>query len=233
MKRFKTIFMTAACILSLAACGSAKPDLKEIEKAISEGNVTIDDALKKGWITQEWVDNYVQNNSVPADDKVGTNAIDNFTTQTLAGSTFAKDNISGVTFLSFIDPSAEEGKNFYKELTTAYEQVKESGAEIIVCVRGKEGHDLFENAPFPVILYNEELQTALGENAEMAEASSAAGIWYIDGSLLSAWCANISADDLKESASYYVQNYKNTNSESRVPKENTSDGENAVSTIGD
>ena len=55
MKRFAAIFLSAVCTLSLTACGSQKPSLDEVEKAISEGNVTVEDALEKGWVTQESV----------------------------------------------------------------------------------------------------------------------------------------------------------------------------------
>ena len=58
MKRLTAFFLAAVCALSLAACGSQKPSLDEVEKAISEGNVTVEDALEKGWVTQEWADEY-------------------------------------------------------------------------------------------------------------------------------------------------------------------------------
>ena len=56
MKRFAIIIAAAACALALAACAPQTPTLDEVEKAIAEGNVTLEDALDKGWVTQEWVD---------------------------------------------------------------------------------------------------------------------------------------------------------------------------------
>ena len=85
MKRFTVIFLAAVCALSLAACGNQKPSLDEVEKAISEGSVTVEDALEKGWITQEWADAYIEQQSVPAVSKTEAGAIGEFTAATLSG----------------------------------------------------------------------------------------------------------------------------------------------------
>ena len=58
MKKFTGAVIAALCMVSLTACGSKKPSLEEVEKSIAEGNVTVEDALEKGWVTQEWVDDY-------------------------------------------------------------------------------------------------------------------------------------------------------------------------------
>jgi len=72
MKRWTVMFLTAACALSLAACGTQKPSLDEVKQAIAEGTVTLEDAVGKGWVTQEWADEYLEENSVPAADTTST-----------------------------------------------------------------------------------------------------------------------------------------------------------------
>ena len=129
----------------------------------------------------------LKKNAVPAVSKLEAHAIDDFTTQTLDGDTFTKDDISGVTFLGFIDPTTEEGKSFYQELIAGYDGVKEAGADILVIVKGEDGRDLFADAPFQVILYNEEMSSAMKDQADMVANLPATGAWYGNGSILSSW----------------------------------------------
>ena len=210
------IFLASLCALSLAACGNQAPSLEEVEEAIVEGNVTLEDALSKGWVTQEWADEYIEKNAVPAVSKLEAHAIDDFTTQTLDGDTFTKDDISGVTFLGFIDPTTEEGKSFYQELIAGYDGVKEAGADILVIVKGEDGRDLFEDAPFQVILYNEEMSSAMKDQADMVANLPATGAWYGNGSILSSWSLMVSKDELADSALKYMGNSDEANETSTV-----------------
>ena len=58
MKRFAIIIAAAACALVLAACAPQTPTLDEVEKAVAEGNVTLEDALDNGrmpiWRSTAW-----------------------------------------------------------------------------------------------------------------------------------------------------------------------------------
>ena len=235
MKRFAIIIATAACALALAACSPQTPALDEVEKAIAEGNVTLEDALDKGWVTQEWVDAYLEEHTVAADDKVADDALADFSTETVEGGAFAKDDIQGVTFLTFIDPEAEEGRAFFRELAAASDAVRQNGASIVVCARGGQGNELFDGAPFPVIVYNDELRAALGESAEMAEGGPATGVWYVDGAVISAWCTGLPASDIEESAASFVEIYhdlQGTNGSAAANGADAQNGEAAVATLG-
>lgn len=105
MKRFAAIFLAAVCTLSLTACGSQKPSLDEVETAIAEGDVTVEYALEKGWVTQEWADEYVETQSVPAASKTEAGAIGDFTTTTLTGEEFTREQMADVTLFVFLDPA--------------------------------------------------------------------------------------------------------------------------------
>lgn len=50
----KKLLLTAALALclSLTACAEKAPSLDEVEAAIRDGSVTMEDALDKGWITR-------------------------------------------------------------------------------------------------------------------------------------------------------------------------------------
>ena len=198
-----TMGVLLLCMI-LVACGSNTPSLEEVEAAIEDGSVTVQDALDKGWITQEWADSYLEENSVPAADKIAVNKVGEFVTETKDGDTFANEDLSDVTFLAFIDPADTGAADFYESLTAGIEGVRGEGADIVVCSKGDMEAELFQDAPFPVVAYNDSLKTALAQNDEMASGSPCVGVWYVNGSLLSAWSTLIDADDLADSAAGFV-----------------------------
>lgn len=205
MKRMKMLLITAVCMLSLAACGGKTPSLEEVEQAIESGNVTMEDALEKGWVTQEWADAYIEERTVPASNKMTTNVVNAFTTTTVSGETFTQENLSGVIFFAFADPATEDFKAYYDRLISAYKGVKENGAEILLCTKNEDTADLFSDAPFPVIIYNDSLKEALKNSAEMIEGIGNIGSWYVEGAFLSAWYSNIDAEEMPAFAKSFVE----------------------------
>lgn len=205
MRRFAALFLAAACTLSLAACGSQKPSLDEVEQALQNGSLTLEDAVDKGLVTQEWADEYQEQRSVPAANKTEAGAIGEFTTTTLTGEEFTREQIADVTLFAFIDPSDLDAADFYQALADGYEGVKENGADILVCTKGEEDNGLFDNAPFPVILYNDSLKTAVGNHREMIEGMPNTASWCVGASFYSAWYSSLEADDLADSAAAFVQ----------------------------
>ena len=208
MKRFAAIFLAAVCTFSLAGCGSQNPSLDEVEKAISEGNVTVEDALEKGWITQEWADEYMEKQSVPAASKTEAGAIGEFTTTTLAGEEFTREQMADVTLFVFLDPADPDAETFYQALVDGYEGVKENGAEILVCTKSEDGNELFEGAPFPVIQYNDSLKDAVKNHKEMIEGMSNTASWCVNTSFYSAWFSAVEAEELADSAASFAQMQK-------------------------
>ena len=203
MKKFTGAVIAALCMVSLTACGSKKPSLEEVEKSIAEGNVTVEDALEKGWVTQEWVDDYYEERTIPAADKMTANAIDDFETTTLSGEEFTKEDIPSVTFFTFIDASDKDAQAFYDELTSAYEGVKENGGEIIVCNKNAEEISMFEDAPFPVLEYNDSLKKATEKYADMIEGMPSTGVWYVGEAFYSSWRAKVVAEELVKEVEFY------------------------------
>ena len=127
-------------------------------------------ALDQGWIDQTWVDAYQEENSVPAASKMETNMVGDFTTTTLSGEEFTRDQLGAVVLFAFLDPNAEGTQAFYDGLAEGYDGVVENGADIVVCTKSESGNELFSEAPFPVILYNDSLAAAVGSNRSMVAA---------------------------------------------------------------
>ena len=206
-RRLAALGLAAAMGLTLAACGEQQPSREEVEQAIEAGTLTIEDALDKGWIDQAWVDAYQEESSVPAGSKMEAGAVGDFTTTTLSGEEFTREQLGDVVFFAFLDPSAEETQAFYDALTRGYDGVVENGADIVVCTKREEGNDLFAEAPFPVILYNDSVKAAIGSSSGMVEDPEMPNTasWYVNGSFLSAWYSSVDAQELPESAAAFVE----------------------------
>lgn len=212
-KKFLTILMTAVCSMSLIACGNQKPSMEEVEKAIAEGNVTVEDALDKGWVTQDWVDQYLDSHTVDAADKTESFAIDDFHTQTISGDEYTKEDLHAVTFWAFIDPLDDEAEGWYQTLVNSYEKIKEKGAEILICCKNETEISLFKDAPFQVIFYNESVKDALNNMnmSEMIEEMTHTGNWFVDKYFASSWYAKLNADQLIKDADIFIQKYNELN----------------------
>ena len=140
-----------ALCLTLSACGDKAPKQEEVEAAIRDGSLTVEDTLDKGWIDQAWVDSYMEENSVPAADKMAVNQVGEFETQTAAGETFTNEDMADVAFVAFVDPEDEGAADFCQALTDGTEGVRAAGADILVCAKGDVNAELFSDVPFPVV----------------------------------------------------------------------------------
>lgn len=209
MKRFAVVLLATISLFSLFGCGEHKPSIEEVEQAIQEGDLTSEDAVEKGYVTQEWMDEYIQSHSVPAGNKMETGAIGDFVTTTITGQEFTKDQIGNVALFAFLDPTDPESQPFYEALKDGYNDVKDAGAEIVVCIKGDTAGEAFADAPFPVIFYNDSLKAATEAHREMIEDLQNSGSWYVDGSFLSAWFTTIEGQDLGDDAASFVEIEKN------------------------
>ena len=210
-KRAAALGLAAAMALSLAACGEKRPSQEDVEQSIEAGTLTIEDALDKGWVDQAWVDAYYEENSVPAASKTESNMVGDFATTTLSGEAFTREQLGDVVFFAFLDPNAEGTQTFYDALAEGYDGVVENGADIVACTKSESGNELFAEAPFPVILYNESLKAAIGGNSGMVEDEETPNTasWYVNGSFLSAWYSSVDAEELPASAAAFVEMSRN------------------------
>ena len=206
-RRLAALGLAAAMGLTLAACGEQQPSREEVEQAIEAGTLTVEDALDKGWIDQAWVDAYQEENSVPAGSKMEAGAVGDFTTTTLSGEEFTRDQLGDVVLFAFLNPTAEGTQAFYDGLAGGYDGVVENGADIVVCTKSEDGNELFAEAPFPVILYNDSVKAAIGGNSGMVEDEETPNTasWYVNGFFLSSWYSSVDAQELPESAAAFVE----------------------------
>ena len=205
-KRAAALGLAALLTLSLAACGEKAPSLEEVEQAIEAGTLTVEDAQDKGWVDQAWVDGYWEARTVPAVDKIEINRVGEFTTTTLSGEPFTQEDLGHVLLFAFVDPASEDVGAFYDAMTAAWDGVQEAGAGMVLCLKGEDERGQFADAPFPVILYNDSLKEALGNNSGMVEDKDVPNTasWYVNGSFLSAWLMVLDAEELPEDAAAFV-----------------------------
>lgn len=204
MKKKMILAGALALCLTLSACGSQAPSREEVEAAIEDGSITVEDALNKGWVTQEWVDSYMEENTVPAADKMAVNKVGEFETQTVTGDPFTNQDIPAVAFMVFMDPEDAGAQAYYDELVKAVEDIRAAGADIVVCSKGGMDAELYQDAPFSVVEYNDAMKTVLAQNDGMASEIPCVGVWYVDGSLISAWSSEVDAASLADSAASFA-----------------------------
>ena len=204
MKKKMILAGALALCLTLSACGSQAPSQEEVEAAIEDGSITVEDALNKGWVTQEWVDSYMEENTVPAADKMAVNKVGEFETQTVTGDPFTNQDIPAVAFMVFMDPEDAGAQAYYDELVKAVEDVRAASADIVVCSKGGMDAELYQDAPFSVVEYNDAMKTVLAQNDGMASEIPCVGVWYVDGSLISAWSSEVDAASLADSAASFA-----------------------------
>lgn len=204
MKKYICAILAAALIgAALTGCSNKTPSLEEVEAAIEQGNLTVEDALKRGLVDQEWVDKYSADSSVPMGDKL--REVAEFTADTISGEKFESGQIKPVTFFAFIDPADADAQNYFQALVDSYETVTASGADILVCLKSQSKDKPYTDAKFPVILMNDELRAALSENLEMIDDCPNVGGWYVDNAFLSAWYPKVTVDALKSGAASFVK----------------------------
>jgi hypothetical protein len=206
-KQMAALGLAAAVTISLTACGGKKPDMEAVEQAIDAGTLTIEDALNKGLIDQAWVDAYLEEHSVPASDKMEEYRVGDFTTTTVSGEEFTRQQVGDVTLFAFVDPETEEAFAFFEAMQAAHPGVEKAGAELILCLKGEGQAEQFAGASFPVILLNDSLKNAMGINKETVDDPELPNTasWYVNGSFLSSWYAALNGDGLAADAETFVE----------------------------
>ena len=205
MKKIMTLLLASTMAISLVACGQSQPTQAEVIVAIKDGTLTTQDAIDKGYVDEQWVEDYYEASAIPAPDKAEAYMVDDFETETIDGEVFTKSDLSPVTFISFLNPNTDEGKSQYKALDETYDEVISSGADILVVNVSNEYSDLFENAKFKVISYNDSLKTALGTLSDMVNEDGAMGSWNVNGSFLSTWYSIIDVVEFVEKGKSFLE----------------------------
>ncbi len=195
MKKIIVVLLICLLALSLVACNQ-KPSVEDVTQALQNGTLTLSDAVKKGYVTQEWADEYLSLTAVPAADKTISNQIGAFETSTLQGETFTRENVSFITYYAFINADSQAGQEAYQVLHDNYDAVKAKGADVLVITLNDKNKELFQNAKMPVVYYNESMQSALGNLCQMVNTDSFSGAWNGNTAFLSAWNLKIEKDTL-------------------------------------
>lgn len=229
MKRLTTMLTAAVLALSLAGCTQGKPSLQDVQNALENGSITLEDAVSKGWVTQSWADEYQNARTEEATDKTTSYAVGEFETQTLSGDAFTNDSLSPVTFWAFIDPTQDDAAQWYQTLVEAYDKVRAFGADLLICSKGTPDSALFDNAPFPVILYNDSVKSALSNMgmSSMIDELAHTGNWFVESYFASSWYAKISTEQLSHDADIFMQQYRQLNNAGTSSESSTESAANS------
>lgn len=201
MKKTAIIAGLLALSLSLTACGG-RPSDEKIKAALDKGTITVEDAKAKGWIGDAWIDEHFE--KLEADTKIylfGT-----FETTYLDGTPVTSDIIHDTMCLVFFDTSKEETMDKLAPFMEAHAEMDEAGVPTLGIVTDKDldaARERLKDVNFPVIVYNEEMRTAMGHE-EMID-TDLTSIFTRDGGFYTAWISEITADELVETAKSQIE----------------------------
>lgn len=201
MKKTKILCCGLALLLTLTACGG-RPSDKEIKTALDEGTITVEDAMSKGWIDEEWIEaNYEQ---VEAQTKIHLFAP--FETTYLDGTPVSSDIISNTMCLVFFNTAKEGTMEKLAPFEEALAGMEDAGVPLLGVVTDEDLDTARENLKdisFPIIVYNDEMRASMENYGEMTEQDLAA-VFTKDGGFYSAWYTDVTADDLVKSAEAFA-----------------------------
>lgn len=228
-KKWGALALAVTCAFGVVGCASNndKPAEEEVIAAIEAGDLTLEDAVKKNYVTRQWAEEYIESNSIPASNKMEAGKVGDFETTTIDGSVFTLGSMPKAAFVAFVDLTDESAEEFMNSLASVYTSVQGNGADVIVCAKTDENTDHYRDMPFTIISYNESLKEALGNAVEMAEGLPVTGAWFVSGSFISAWNSEIDPAAFVEDSALYA-----AMAESMDEYEQT-EGENAQSDVQD
>lgn len=185
----------------LHGCGNNTLSDNEIEKAISEGVLSVEDAYERDLIDDEQFEMYSNEReatSIPAVNKKLSNKIGAFESTTMKGEPFTNDNLNEVTYFAFINPNAETGQKAYEVIENNYDSIIENGGDVLIVSIGIDELGLMNDSEITIIEYNESIIEALGDLTEMINLDGFSGAWNGSGAFLSAWHLKINEESLLE-----------------------------------
>lgn len=198
MKKPIAILLTSLLALSLTACSGA-PSEEKIKTALEDGTITVKDAKAKGWIDDAWIKaNFKQ---IEAKSKI--HLFDPFETTYLDGTPASSNLIEGKMCLVFFNTEEEatlSKLDIYNDITS---EMKELGVPIIGIITDNDSNmakDKLKDIKFPVIVYNEEMQTSLKDYSGLID-EDIVSVFTKEGGFYTAWNSKGDKEDVLEFAS--------------------------------
>ncbi|MEG2000587.1 MAG: hypothetical protein RR053_04240 [Evtepia sp.] len=193
MKKLLFSLLTAVLLLAMVGCEDVPSDAK-IKAALDEGTMTVEDASAKGWIDDEWIEKNFD--SAEAGEKIYP--IDKFTTTYLDGSPASSDLICGKMCLVFFDTSEEQTMEKLELFKDNAAQMKKIGIPILGILTDDDvvaAREKLKDLPFPVIVYNEEMQTSLLRYEDILD-TDLVSVFTKEGGFYSAWIMKTDSNEM-------------------------------------
>lgn len=196
-KIFWGVLSAALLTASLAGCAS-KPSETEILSALESGTLTTEDAMDKGYVTNEWVSEYLEETSIPASDKLSVNLMGAFKTKDKNGAEFSFAPSEMPILFLFADPENSESLANIQRTETAYGDIQSAGGDVVLVLLGEDVPEALTDSQLPTIFYNEDIKNQLGSNQDMIDGNAFSASWNIKGSFITAWYRTLEKDNLPQ-----------------------------------
>jgi len=197
MKKIVALCCALALTLSLTAC-SSRPSDEKIKEALDQGTITVEDAISKGWIDDEWI----QENFEQVEAKTKVYLFGDFETTYLDGTPVTSDIIHDTMCLVFFNTAGEETLNQLAVFQEAKEEMEKAGVPLLGIVTDTDldaAKEKLADFDFPIIVYNDEMKEALSEFSGIIESDLTTNFTH-SGGFYSAWYSETTVDDLVETA---------------------------------
>lgn len=200
MKRIICSALAALMVTSLMVGCSGKPSEEEVRSAIENGTLTVDDAVKKGYVTDEWVAEYTEERSVTASNKFSVNLLDAFTTQDINGEEFTFTPSDKPVLFVFADPADSNSLTEIQIIEEVYDEIKSAGGDVVLALMGETVPNELTDCSLPTIFYTDDIRTLLGNNTEMIDGNAFSASWNMKGSFITAWYRTLDKSGLAQTA---------------------------------
>lgn len=213
MKKIIYSVLAAAMMTSLVVGCAKKPSEDEVRSAIESGTLTLEDAVEKGYVTDDWADAFTQERVVPASDKFSVNRMEAFTAEDVHGEEFSFTPGDMPVLFAFADPDAPESLAKIQTVADVYEEIKAAGGDVVLILTGETVPDALADSALPTIFYTDEIQKQLGSNTEMIDGKDFTASWVMKGSFITAWYGTLEAADLPKTAKDLLDSFTTPASE--------------------
>lgn len=200
MKKKMYGLLAAVMMTSLMTACASKPSEEDVRSALKNGTLTVEDAVDKGYVTDEWAAEYIEGQSVEAKDKFSVNLLGAFTTQDVTGAEFTFTPSDTPVLFAFADPEDGESLAKIQAIENDYEDIKAAGGDVILVLMGEKAPEELADGTIPTIFYTDDIKNQLGSNQEMIDGNPFSSSWNMKGSFITAWYRSLDQADLPQTA---------------------------------
>ena len=211
MKRILSVILLIGILFTTFVGCSSNPTIEETIKAVEDGKLTYSDAVEKGYITNEYLEEngYVME---AANKVVSAPKLNSFTSTDINGEEVTQEifkNSENGVYVVFWNTDNEDSVKEINELNEIYETAVQNKYEIVGIVIDKDNaeaaKEIAKDIKFKNVLFNDEMQKSLANGLDMLENLPISVYSNSNGDLITAWHGGVT--DKEELTKDWAKSY--------------------------